>query len=136
MIVSVADDIMVGINFIVNGVKQAFKAIIKVIEDVVNAIGSFFLQLLKAIEDLIAALSILFHFGEIMWTHRWLASMLAYQKEQLKTILANNKATVDNWFTNSEDTINGWIDKVKAQINGAAKLQHHAGRWRDDRTRP
>jgi hypothetical protein len=118
VIVSVADDIMVGINFIVNGVKQAFKAIIKVIEDVVNAIGSFFLQLLKAIEDLIAALSILFHFGEIMWTHRWLASLLAYQKEQLKTIMASNKTTVDNWFTNSEDTISGWIDKVKAQING------------------
>ena len=45
---------MVGINFIIDNVQQAFKAIIKVIEDVVNAIGSFFLQLLKAIEDLIA----------------------------------------------------------------------------------
>lgn len=118
VIVSVADDIMVGINFIANGIKQAFKAIIKVIEDVVNAIGSFFLQLLKAIEDLIAALSILFHFGEIMWTHRWLASLLGYQKEQLKTIIASNKTTVDNWFTNSEETIGGWIDKVKAQISG------------------
>jgi hypothetical protein len=118
VIVSVADDIMVGINFIANGVEQAFRAVIKVIEDVVNAIGSFFLQLLKAIEDLIAALSILFHFGEIMWTHRWLVSLLTYQKEQLKTIMANNKTIVDNWFTNSEDTINGWIDKVKAQVNG------------------
>jgi phage-related protein len=47
VIVSVADDIMVGINFIVNGVKQVFKAIIKVVEDVVNAIGSFFMQLAK-----------------------------------------------------------------------------------------
>src|SRR5207244_2092281 len=51
VIVSVADDIMVGINFIIDGVKQAFKAIIKVIEDVVNAIGAFFLQLAKLIEE-------------------------------------------------------------------------------------
>jgi hypothetical protein len=118
VIVSVADDIMVGINFIANGVEQAFRAVIKVIEDVVNAIGSFFLQLLKAIEDLIAALSILFHFGEIIWTHRWLASLLADQKEQLKTVLiANAKTNIDNWLTTSEATISGFIDSVKAELS-------------------
>ena len=117
VIVSVADDIMVGINFIINGVKQAFKAIIKVIEDVVNAIGSFFLQLAKLIEELIEALSVLFHFGEIIWTHRWMASMLAYQKDQLKTILVAHAPEVDNFLTVGEDTINCYIDNVKAKLN-------------------
>jgi hypothetical protein len=83
VIVSVADDIVVGINFIVNGVKQVFRAIIKVVDDVVNAIGSFFLQLAKLIEEVIEALSVLFHFGEIIWTHNWL-------KEQFTTLFQND----------------------------------------------
>lgn len=85
VIVSVADDIMVGINFIVNGVKQVFKAIIKVVEDVVNAIGSFFMQLAKLIE----ALSVLFHFGEIIWAHNWL-------KAQFNTLQNNVRAVINN----------------------------------------
>jgi hypothetical protein len=83
VIVSVADDIVVGINFIVNGVKQVFRAIIKVVDDVVNAIGSFFLQLAKLIEEVIEALSVLFHFGEIIWTHNWL-------KAQFETLFQND----------------------------------------------
>jgi hypothetical protein len=74
VIVSVADDIMVGIKFIVDGAERVFKAVIKVVEDVANAIGSFFMQLAKLIEDIIEALSVLFHFGEIIWTHNWLKS--------------------------------------------------------------
>jgi hypothetical protein len=72
VVVSVADDIVVGIKYIVGKAEYVFKAIIKVVEDVANAIGSFFMQLAKLIEDVIEALSVLFHFGEIIWTHNWL----------------------------------------------------------------
>jgi hypothetical protein len=85
VVVSVADDVMVGINFIVNGVQQVFKAIIKVVDDVVNAIGSFFLQLAKLIEEV----SVLFHFGEIIWTHNWLKTQLATLKDDVKTVIKN-----------------------------------------------
>jgi hypothetical protein len=83
VIVSVADDIMVGIKFIVGTVERVFKAVIKVVEDVANAIGSFFMQLAKLIEEVIEALSVLFHFGEIIWTHSWL-------KTQFQTLFASD----------------------------------------------
>ena len=72
--VSIADEVMVGIRMLWNGVETVFKAIVKVIDDVASAIGSFFKMLLKFIEDVIAALSVLFHFGHIIATQKYLRS--------------------------------------------------------------
>jgi hypothetical protein len=47
-----------------------------VIDDIAAAIGSFFKMLLKAIEDVIAALSVFFHFGEIIHTHKWIRDQI------------------------------------------------------------
>jgi hypothetical protein len=119
VIVSVADDIMVGISFIVNGIKQVFKAIIKVVEDVVNAIGSFFLQLLKLIEDVIEALSVLFHFGEIIWFHNWLKALIKHEINGLKDVLVNNvKGSFDTFIKSGEDAIKAQFDQWRAQITG------------------
>jgi hypothetical protein len=127
VIVSVADDIMVGINFIVGGIKQAFKAIIKVVEDVCNAIGSFFLQLAKLIEDLIEALSILFHFGEIMWTHRWLAAQVNQRVTDLTKAIIDTTTTpptkgpiltnLDSFFAQGEAAVKGFFDSLKTEFS-------------------
>ena len=103
MIVSRAEDIVVGIRMIVNGVEQVFKAIIKVVEDVAAAIGSFFQMLVKLIEDVIAALSVLFHFGEIMWTHRWLAASQPTRDRLSNAITSTMVPAVDTFFKLGED---------------------------------
>jgi hypothetical protein len=119
VIVSVADDIMVGINFIVNGVEQAFKAIIKVVEDVVNAIGSFFVQLAKLIEEVIEALCVLFHFGEIIWTHNWLKGLINHEVNGLKDALTKNvKPLFDSFIQSGEDAIKAQFDEWRTQIGG------------------
>lgn len=121
VIVSVADDIMVGINFIVNGVEQAFKAVIKVVEDVVNAIGSFFLQLAKLIEEVIEALCVLFHFGEIIWTHNWLKGLINRQMAGLKDSILNYvKGPFDAFIGSTEDAIKEQFDEWRSQISGQA----------------
>ena len=60
IVVAVAEDIVVGIRMIIDGVAQVFNAIIKAVEDIAAAIGSFFQMLAKWIEDVLAALSVLF----------------------------------------------------------------------------
>jgi hypothetical protein len=127
VIVSVADDIMVGINFIIDGVKQAFKAIIKVIEDVCNAIASFFVQLLKTIEDFIAALSILFHFGEIIKTHTWLAKQVNQRVTDLTKAIIDTTTSpptkgpiltnIDSFFAQGEAAVKGYFDSLRTQFS-------------------
>ena len=127
VIVSVADDIMVGISFVVNGIKQVFKAIIQVVEDVVNAIGAFFVQLAKLIEDVIEALSVLFHFGEIMWTHRWLRDVINHEVQGLAAALTNNvKGQFDSFVGSAEDTIKGWFDNIRSQF-GTSQVNNLKG---------
>ena len=65
-IVSVAEEIYVGIRLIVDGVVHVFKQVVHVVEEVAHAIGALFVELAKAIEKVLEALSVLFHFGEIV----------------------------------------------------------------------
>jgi hypothetical protein len=117
VIVSVADDIMVGINFIVNGVEKAFKAIIKVIEDVCNAIGSFFVQLAKLIEEMIEALSVLFHFGEIMNTHRWMRDQINSNLQAAVAAMQNQvQPAVDTFLKQGEQTIENLFSSIRQSL--------------------
>ena len=67
----------------VKGVETVFKAIITVVEDIAAAVGSFFQMLAKAVEDLITALSVLFHFGEIIHTHKWIRDQINANLDQV-----------------------------------------------------
>ena len=117
VIVSVAEDIVVGIQFLINGVAHVFKAIIKVVEDVVNAIGSFFLQLAKLIEDMIEALSVLFHFGEIMKTHRWMRDQINANLQAAVSAMQNQvKQEVDSFFEQGEQAIQALFSSARQSL--------------------
>ncbi len=124
IIISIADEVMVAIRLIVNGVEQIFKAIVKVIDDIASAIGSFFLMLEKIIEDVIAALSVLFHFGEIMWTHRWLAGQVNSRIQDIQNAIAGQiLPNVNQFFTNDSKAITNFFNSARAQIQGYGNQQ-------------
>ena len=128
IIVTVADEIMVGIRLIVDGVEQIFKAIVKVVDDIASAIGSFFKMLVKLIEDVIAALSVVFHFGEIMWTHRWLVQQFNTQISAMAaTIKANVIPAVDGFFKQGEDTIKSLFNQLRADLGQSDQISNLKG---------
>jgi hypothetical protein len=136
IIVSVAEDIYVGIRLIINGIAHVFQQIIHIIEEVAAFIGSIFKELLKLIEDVIEALSVLFHFGEILWTHTYLKQELldrvngvagnsqypglvaAITGTQQHNYQDGARAKLDAFFEQGEAAIGGFFDKLADQIAG------------------
>ncbi|MGE0274453.1 MAG: hypothetical protein AB7G68_07895 [Nitrospiraceae bacterium] len=138
IIVAVAEDVMVGIRLIVNGVEQVFKAVIKVIEDIAAAIGSFFQMLKKLIEDVIAALSVLFQFGEIMKTHRWMATeimRLVNGDPNDRTNYPGFATTIQNvvipavnqGFAQGEAAIAGFLNSLEGQLQPGSHISDLQG---------
>ncbi|MDQ6733048.1 MAG: hypothetical protein M3Z35_02855, partial [Nitrospirota bacterium] len=117
VVVSVAEDIYVGIKLAAG---QIFRAIVKVVDDVVNAIGSFFKMLKKLIEDVIEALSILFHFGEIMKTQAWILGQINTILTQTLPNQLNNTVipAINTAFQRSEADINAVFAQMRASIAG------------------
>ncbi|MBV9579402.1 MAG: hypothetical protein JO057_12510, partial [Chloroflexi bacterium] len=70
VVVAAAEDVYVGVRFIVDGVAHVFRSIIAGVEEAVAAIGTFFVELGHLIEEVIEALSVLFHFEEIIKTQQ------------------------------------------------------------------
>jgi len=118
LIVTVADEVSVGIKMIVNGIEKVFKAIVKVIDDIASAIGSFFKMILKLIEDVIAALSVLFHFGEIMKTHVYIREQVNALLMQAENALTNNvKPAIDGIFTSGETAVQNAFQSLIAKVD-------------------
>ena len=118
LLVSVADDILVGFHYLLQGVLHVLIIVVEVIGDIVRTLVAIFVQLEKIIEDVIEALSVLFHFGEIMWTHRWLAGQMATYKETLKTTMTQTcQDAIDKFIEDGETAIAAWIDSVKKSLN-------------------
>jgi hypothetical protein len=121
IVVAVAEDVVVGIQMVVDGITKVFKAIIKAVEDIAAAIGSFFQMLVKLIEDVIAALSVLFHFGEIIKTHNWMRDQIKAQVPNLKSAVTKFVLPdLDIFFGNSEKTIDQLFTELRKQINPAS----------------
>ena len=117
IIVSIADEVMIGIRMIVNGAEQIFKAIIKVIDDIAAAIGSFFKMLFKVIEDVIAALSVLFHFGEIIHTHKWIRDQINANLDQVVDAMQKQvKPAVDQFFQQGGEAIESLFKSIRQQL--------------------
>jgi len=103
LIVSVADDIYVGIEYVVAGITHVVKDIIHGVEDVVRTIGSFFVKLGKLIKNVIEALSIVFHFDEILKTQQLLEGFVTQGIMALETDIATNVTPVmTNFFVRAE----------------------------------
>ena len=117
VIVTIAKDVMVGIRVLVKGVEQVFKAVVKVIDDIASAIGSFFTMISKAVEDVVSALSTLFNFGQIMWTHRWLAGQVESRvNDLLNGIKTYVQPAIDNFFEGAEDAVKARFDQMRADL--------------------
>ena len=130
VITSVANDILVGIRFIVDGVAHVFVQVVQTLEDVVSAVGSFFKQLAIDIQNAIEALSILFHFDEIIKTHRLLKQELlkiingvdgnpAYPGIA-KALTAQVKPPLDDFFKQGEKAVSDALNALADQIAGQA----------------
>lgn len=135
VVVSAGEGISVGISFVVDGVKKVFKAAVNAVEDVVNAIGAFFLEFGKIIDDVIEALSLLFHFGEIMKTHRWIRTQITNNLNAAVDKLQNDVATnLTTFFNRGEQAIltafqdirNGLGISDDAQINDLSNARASA----------
>jgi len=116
-VLSIGEDILAGIQYLVGTIVHVFKAVIKVLEDVFPFLGSFFKMLEKAIDDVVAALSVLFHFGEIIKTHTFLRGELLGRMPQIKlTITSQILPAVDRFFQLGEDAITGFFDQLRGQL--------------------
>jgi hypothetical protein len=119
IVVSVAEDVYIGIRVIVNGVLKVFKTVLRTLGDAVRAVGAFFVKLGQDIVNAVEALGILFNFGEIMQTHVAIRNEINARALQL---VASIQSTVipdlNTYFLNGECTIAGWIDSLKAKVQG------------------
>lgn len=129
VIVSVANDVMVGIRLLVNGVEHVFKAVVKVLDDIASVIGALFNMLLKLVEDVIAVLGWFFEFGEFIKTHNALKTELLGRINQFNTSLVSGiKSAVDSFFTEGETAIAGFFDTIRSQFgNQAVEQQQKMG---------
>ncbi len=117
IVVSVAEDVMVGIAYVVDNVAKVFKAVLKILDDVFPFLGSFFKMLEKAIDDVVEALSVLLDFGEILQTQKWLVGQV---NTQVSNLLANIDThitnTVDTFFMQGETAIKGFFDQLRQSL--------------------
>lgn len=116
-ILSIAEDILAGIQYFLNGVLKVFKAIIKVLDDVFPFLGSFFKMLEKLIDDVVAALSVLFHFDEIIKTHKWLRDQInANLQQAINAMQTQVKPAADAFFNQGEKAIENLFSSVRQQL--------------------
>ncbi len=124
IIIAIADEVMIGIRMIIDGIEHVFKAIVKVIDDIAAAIGSFFKMLLKAIEDVIAALSVFFHFGEIIHTHKWIRDQINANLQQVIGAMQKQvKPAADHFFQQGEQAIESLFSSIRQQLGISDDVQ-------------
>ncbi|MBV9172420.1 MAG: PQQ-like beta-propeller repeat protein [Chloroflexi bacterium] len=129
VIISVGEDIYLGIRAVADGIAHVFRMIISGIEEVANAIGAFFIQLGRLIEEIIEALSVLFQFGHIIDTHNILKTELLNRINGvpgnasypgLASLLTGTvRPKLDAFFENSEQTVADALDNLANQLGGA-----------------
>ena len=107
VVVSVAKDIAVGIQYVVDGVVNVVKAVAQDIEDVMISIGAFFVQLGKDIAKTVEALSLLLHLDEVIKTAALLNTQINASFADITNVLNAAQSTVDNWFNGVGSKITG-----------------------------
>ena len=107
VVVSVAKDIAVGIQYVVDGVVNVVKAVAQDIEDVMISIGAFFVQLGKDIAKTVEALSLLLHLDEVIKTAALLNTQINASFTDITNVLNAAQSTVNNWFNGVSSKITG-----------------------------
>ncbi|MBV9599658.1 MAG: PQQ-binding-like beta-propeller repeat protein [Chloroflexi bacterium] len=129
VVVSIANDIAIGIRFIANGIVQVFNQVLQTLDNVVAAIGSFFKQLAIDIENAIQALGVLFKFDEIVKTHNFLKNEFLTSVNGIDgdpVHIGFTRAVNDNVipefnsiFATAEKTVSDWFTKLAGDVTGA-----------------
>jgi ABC-type antimicrobial peptide transport system permease subunit/outer membrane protein assembly factor BamB len=128
IIVSLAEDVMVGIGYIFQGIAKVFKAVLKILADVFPFLGSFFKMLEKVIDDVVEALSVLLDFGEIMKTQVWLVQQVNQQVTNLKAAITDTiQPNIDKFFAQGEGAIKGFFDRLRQKLDPNAGLADMKG---------
>jgi len=112
IIVSVAEEVYVGIRLIVNGVAKVFRAIIHTIEDVCKTIGAFFIKLGKLIVRVVEALSIFFHWDKIIQVHNALKQTMQGLLNSTSADMAAAVGVVQTFFSSFEQALKDDINKL------------------------
>ena len=144
VVVSVAEDVYLGIRVLVGDVASVFRTIINGIEEVASAIGSFFLQLGKLIEEIVEALSVLFHFEEIIKTQK---IMLDELNRRITGIPGNANypglsaavktyaiPKLDAFLGRGEQVIGGYFSTLAGQIGGSSSVTQFQGQGATNHT--
>lgn len=107
VVVSVAKDIAIGIQYVIDNVVMVVKAVAQDIEDVMISIGAFFVQLGKDIVKTVEALSLLLHLDEVIKTAGLLNTQFNAAFTDITNVLNAAQSTVDNWFDGVSDKLTG-----------------------------
>jgi hypothetical protein len=107
VVVSVAKDIAVGIQYVVDNVVNVVKAVAQDIEDVMISIGAFFVQLGKDIVKTVEALSLFLHLDEVIKTSGLLNTQINGAFTDITNVLNAAQSTVNNWFKGASNQITG-----------------------------
>ncbi|HEX2037206.1 MAG TPA: hypothetical protein VHS99_23765, partial [Chloroflexota bacterium] len=119
-IVSVAEEVYVGLRLIVDGIAYVFKQIVHAIEEVAHAIGALFVALAKAIEKVLEALSVLFHFEEIYWTHTFLRDQLLARVNGSGVTPGFAQAINTSVIPQLDGLFMGWEKSINQDLNTVA----------------
>jgi hypothetical protein len=133
VVVSIGKEIYAGIRFIINGVALVFRHPLQFLDDVVAVIGTFFTKLAKLVKNVVEAIGILFHFDEIIKTHRLLRDELLKQicgdpvhpddYPGYANLLGNiAQPAIDGFFKPGEDAIKSDLDTFKKSLTPSQKI--------------
>lgn len=102
VVVSVAKDVLAGIQYVVDGVTKVVKAVVQDIKDAAAAIGSFFVQLGKDIAKVVQALGKLLELGEVFATAKIVRQYFDGLFPDMNELLQQGKKKLDGWFDGAE----------------------------------
>lgn len=106
VVISVAKDVLAGIQYVVDGVVKVVKVVVRDIKDAAAAAGAFFVQLGKDIVKVIQALGKLLALGEVVKTadmiKGWLTTTLT---TGAPTMLTSARSLLSTWFTDAEKEV-------------------------------
>jgi hypothetical protein len=106
VVVSIGAVVYVGIQYVVNDIRQVFRFVVHKVEDLVSTIGALFIALVNDIRKVIELLSLLLHFQKVIDTHQKLMTALLLQVEGLaEAIAVSGVPAVNSIFSALENTL-------------------------------
>ena len=129
VVVSLADAIYVGLQYVVNGVTKVVKTVITDIADVATIIGAFFAQLGKDILHVLEALGRFFHLDEIFNTATFLTQRFKSFMAVMQDGLESNAHYANDFINGLEVSLDDYLTNIANRLSetGSDKRQARGG---------